>query len=233
MAGGLHIEMTAFKIIGNLIDESGWTTAIFKAGVASSGVADSLLKATHVTRTRHAHQITADSLSILQHDVNERYKETLLVGENVLDFTDWCGKMRAEQPQFKYWSFVLEMELIIFQIIESIRTGNFLSYRESLSMFIPWVFSFDHINYARWLSVHIRDMFSLSETHPVIYKEFVAGTFVAHKTNRPFFAMALDQAHEQANVNVKGDGGAVGLTENPNALQRWMVAGQEMSRMVA
>ena len=154
----------------------------------------------------------------------------MLVGENVLD---WCGKMRAEQPQFKYWSVVLEMELILFQIIEPIRTGNFLSYRESLSMFIPWVFSFDHINCARWLSVHIRDMFSLSETHPVIYKEFVAGTFVAHKTNRPFFAMALDQAHEQANVNVKGDGGAVGLTENPNALQRWMVAGQEMSRMVA
>jgi len=101
------------------------------------------------------------------------------VGENVLEFTDWCGKMRAEQPQFKYWAVVLEMELNIFQIIESIRTGHFLSYRESLSMFIPWVFSFDHINYARWLSVHIRDMFSLSETHPVIYKGCVAGRFVA------------------------------------------------------
>ena len=95
-------------------------------------------------------------------------------------------------------------------------------------MFIPWVFSFDHLNYARWLSVHIRDMFSLSETQPVIYKEFVAGSFVAHKTNRPFSAMALDQAHEQANV--KGDGGAVRLTYNPNALQRWMVAGPEMSK---
>ena len=162
------------------LDERGCTTVIVNAGIATSGVADSLLKATHVTRTRHAHQITAASLSILQHDAYERYKETLLMGENVLDFTDWCVKMRAEQPQFKYWSVVLEMELIIFQIIESIRTGNFLSYRESLSMFIPWVFSFDHINYARWLSVHIRDMFSLSETHPVIYKEFVAGRFVAH-----------------------------------------------------
>ena len=75
-------------------------------------------------------------------------------------------------------------------------------------------------------------MFSLSETHPVIYKEFVAGRFVAHKTNRPLSAMVLDQAHEQSNANVKGDGGAVGLTDNPNALQRWMVAGPEMSRMV-
>ena len=88
MAGGLHIEMTAFKVIGNWLDESGWTTAIFNAGIATSGVADSLLKAAHVTRTRHAHQITAVSLSILQHDAYERYKDTLLVGENVLEFTD-------------------------------------------------------------------------------------------------------------------------------------------------
>ena len=128
IAGGLHIEMTAFKVIGDWLDGSGWTTAIFNAGIATSGVADSMLKATHVTRTRHAHQITAAALSIMQHDAYDRYKETLLAGENLLNFTDWCGKMTAEQPQFKYWSVVLEIELCIFQIIESIRTGNFLSY---------------------------------------------------------------------------------------------------------
>ena len=147
-----------------------------------------------------------------------------------MNFADWCGKMTREQPQFRYWSIVLEIELCIFHIIESIRTGNFLSYRELLAMFIPWVFSFDHINYARWFSVHIRDMYSLPELHPAIYQEFVAGRFVAHKTNRPFSAMALDQAHK---ANVKSDGWAVGLTDNPNALQRWMVAGPEISRMVA
>ena len=150
-----------------------------------------------MTRTRHAHQITAASLSILQHDAYERYKETLLMGENVLDFTDWCGKMRAEQPQFK-------MELIIFQIIESIKTGNFLSYRESLSMFIPWVFSF---NQKRTQS----------------YTKSLLQEGLLHKTNHPFSAMALDQAHEQANANVKSDGGAVGLTNNPKArkCQEW------------
>ena len=60
--------------------------------------------------------------------------------------------------------------------------------------------------------------------------EFIAEKFVAHKTNRSF---SFDQAHEQANAIVKGDGGAVGLTENPNALQRWMFGGPEISRMVA
>ena len=42
MAGGLHIEMTAFKVIGNWLDESSWTTAVFNAGIATSGVADSV-----------------------------------------------------------------------------------------------------------------------------------------------------------------------------------------------
>ena len=45
--------------------------------------------------------------------------------------------------------------------------------------------------------------------------------------------MALDQAHEQNNGAVKSDGGAVGLTQNPQALRRWMVAGPEVVRMTA
>jgi len=34
------------------------------------------------------------------------------------------------------------------------------------------------------------------------------------------------------NALVKGQGRAVGLTENPATLRRWMVAGPELSRMV-
>ena len=32
---------------------------------------------------------------------------------------------------------------------------------------------------------------------------------------------------------IKGDGGVIGLTEDPSALRRWMVAGPEVSRLVA
>ena len=39
-------------------------------------------------------------------------------------------------------------------------------------------------------------------------------------------------AHEQGYANVKGEGGAVGLTDNPSALRRWMVAGPDFSRMI-
>jgi len=41
----------------------------------------------------------------------------------------------------------------------------------------------------------------------------------------------MDQAHKQNNACVKGDVDAVGLTDNPSELRRWMVAGPEVARV--
>ena len=66
MFGGLHIEMAMWKMYGDYLEGSGWTNALTQAGIATSGTADSFLKATHVTRTRHAHQVTTLALTKLQ-----------------------------------------------------------------------------------------------------------------------------------------------------------------------
>ena len=57
MMGGLHREMLIFNILGDLLESSGWTTIVNKAGITTSGWAESLLKAIHVT-----HQVTAATL---------------------------------------------------------------------------------------------------------------------------------------------------------------------------
>lgn len=80
--------------------------------------------------------------------------------------------------------------------------------------------------------MHIRDMMQLSKKHPAILAEFEAGKFTVHKTRNKFSAMAIDQCHEQNNAIIKQSGGAIGLTTNPSALRRWMVAGPEVSRIV-
>ena len=82
------------------------------------------------------------------------------------------------------------------------------------------------------MSVHIRDMNLLSSTHPDIHQEFTNGSFVVHKTEMVFSSIPLDYAHEQVNAQVKGESGAVGLTENPAALRRWMIAGPEVARII-
>ena len=138
-----------------------------------------------------------------------------------------------ESPQFQFWHLVLDMELIIFILIRSFREGNFTLYHEALSGLIPYFFANNNVNYARWLPVHLKDMMSLEQQHPEVAREFHKGNFVTHKSRREFSAIAIDQAHEQNNALIKGDGGAVGLTEDPGALWRWMVAGPELSRLIA
>ena len=64
MLGGPHVEKALWYSVGDLAF-SGWTEALTEADVATSGTADSFLKASHITRTRHAHQVTA-STSIFQ-----------------------------------------------------------------------------------------------------------------------------------------------------------------------
>ena len=75
-------------------------------------------------------------------------------------------------------------------------------------------------------------MVTLAEKHPAVYQEFLHGNFTVNKTGRAFSSIAIDQAHEQNNACVKGDRGAVGLTQNPTALRRWMVSGPEMARLI-
>eukprot|EP00794_Sanderia_malayensis_P001481 gene1481-1638_t len=232
MMGGLHIEIAAFKALGKWLNGSGWVEALINASVASSGVADSFLSASHITRTRRAHQITAAALHIL---MKKAYDECSKSNENnstVEPFGDWKDERMKKCPQFLYWATVLEFELLCLKLVKAFREGNFSLYLQAIHDLLPWMFALDCFNYSRWLSVHYRDMSELLLKHPDLFKEFENGSFVAHKTKRLFSAIALDQAHEQVNAIVKGEGGAIGLTENPAALRRWMVGGPELARMV-
>ena len=60
--GGLYIEMACFKVLGDILRDSGWTHSLIEANIATSGIADSFLVCSNVPRTRHTHQITACAL---------------------------------------------------------------------------------------------------------------------------------------------------------------------------
>ena len=60
-------------------------------------------------------------------------------------------------------------------------------------------------------------MAELANKHPDVFTEFSNGHFTVQKTKRMFSAIPLDQAHEQNNAYVKGNGGAIGLTDNATA----------------
>ena len=65
-----------------------------------------------------------------------------------------------------------------------------------------------------------RDTLSLEHKHPGVFQEFQSDKFVVFKSSRTFSAIAIDQAHEQANNVIKVEGGAIGVTEDPSARRR-------------
>ena len=52
MLGELHIEMTAYKVLGKWMNGSGWTEVLSTAGVATQGVADSFITASHQNKNK-------------------------------------------------------------------------------------------------------------------------------------------------------------------------------------
>ena len=103
MFGGLHIEMAALKTIGDWLDNSGWAQALVQTEIVTAGMADSLLKATHVMRTRRAHQITVAALHIQQHRAYDQYSLSCLK-ENLtqMSFEAWHDERKPNCPQLHY-----------------------------------------------------------------------------------------------------------------------------------
>ncbi len=141
MFGGLHIEMAVLRALGTWLEDSGWTAALVQADVSTSGTADSYIKATHVTKSRHAHQVTAASLSILK---TGRFKHTpslcLKVTTNLI-LMHWEKESADKFPQFKYWILTLNLQILLLVFVRAQRDGNFDLYLETLNKLAPWFFA--------------------------------------------------------------------------------------------
>ena len=186
MMGGLYLEMAVWNTLGDVLEDSGWTTALTEAEVASSGTADSFLKVAHLTRTRHALQITLLTLNKLQ-------KEAFSQSESNELEVEWRNNMCQKSPTFMFWDFILRYESLILIFVRAHREKNFSLYVEALEKLTPLFFALDHVNYSRWVPVHIRDMKSLPGSIRDQFKN--QGHWVLSKTNNKFSTIPIDQAH--------------------------------------
>ena len=69
--------------------------------------------------------------------------------------------------------------------------AHFNLYLDALEDLVPWFLSLDHINYARWIPVHIRDMKYLPDSIKDEFQRF----WVVQKTSNAFSCIPIDQAH--------------------------------------
>lgn len=88
------------------------------------------------------------TLEKLQHEAWES-----MTSQEGLSFESWKKVMISRTPTFRYWNIILQV--LIF--IRAHRQKMFVK----LEALVPWFFALDHVNYARWIPIHIRGMKAL------------------------------------------------------------------------
>ena len=108
------MEMALWTAIGKLLGNSGWNTLLAEADVTTAGIAESLLHASHLKRTRLAHEISLVAFSKFK---SEAYDST----DKSLSEQDWEQEMNATSPTFFYWNMILSLQKKVFTMIRSFR----------------------------------------------------------------------------------------------------------------
>ena len=179
---------------------------LVKGIVTTLGNAASLLKALYVSRNRHGHaEVTAAALYVLMYKAYNAYTEGVDQGEEPKSFSDWRKQAELESPQFHSWSLTLYLKLTTLIFVQSLSEEHFELYMNACQSLSPWYFFFRQHHYARWLSVHIRDMECIETEIPAIAAEFKNSNFEVNKTSRAFSLLPVDQAHEQNSKISKGN----------------------------
>ena len=113
---------------------------------------------------------------------------------------------------------------MLLRYIRAERVGNWDLHLSSVVEMTPYMFAYDHTNYAKSRSVYLCDMRLLPISAPSVLMEFEAGSHSVNRSANPFNMVWTDMALEQSeNKDTKTLGGIVGFSTNPEAVNRWFL----------
>jgi hypothetical protein len=101
MLGGLHTEMAAWRMLGHRLSGAGWIQYLVQAGIATTGVSESVLCAANVKRTRYAHNVTASALYCHLSRLYRKFCDDH-PDELVPSFGQWWDSAEKSSVQFCY-----------------------------------------------------------------------------------------------------------------------------------
>ena len=118
---------------------------------------------------------------------------------------------------------------MVLTFTRSICDRNIQLYTNILEKLVPLFFALDSIHYVRWCSIHIRDLKNLPES----IQQKLEGLWTVTRSDHNFSSIAIDQAHEQTNKQLKGDGGAIGLFHDCQSLTQFLIVMPELARILS
>lgn len=80
-------------------------------------------------------------------------------------------------PLSEFWMSYIDMIELLLHMIRASREGNWELHLSCVRQMLPWCFSYDAINYARYMSAYYSDMTSLPDEHPEVHEFMRNGGF--------------------------------------------------------
>ena len=143
-------------------------------------------------------------------------------------------RSRSVSDTFAYWDDFISMVEILLRFVRGERDGIWDLHLGALSDMLPYFFAYDHINYARWVTIYYSDMKSLAQTAPEVYDEFVAGNHLIKRAAGSFNQVWTDLALEQSiNRDSKTKGGLIGSTRSDLTMNKWLLTSHFRADIVA
>ena len=199
--------------------------------VAGTGLDDTAVLQTDTVDVNHIHKARY-SVQLFIASIYTCLKKAHKTSNSVLPLFSCAQERSSSSRMFKYWMLNMKFQINYLVFIRSMREDNFKLFVKILMLLIKWFFIFDHCNYIRWLSVHIRDLLSLPVTCPQLYQEFKRGNFVVQISSREFSRIHYDQAREQSNKTIKSIKGPIDFVDRASdeLQRRWEIAGLKIAK---
>ena len=198
----------------------------------------------HINRGTEAHLILTSALLALKFSSGTMERaEELAVQELAKDGRlDSCKKfleilapklqiLRSagsdDSPLSKFSMTYVKMVLLLLNYTRPVRTGDWALHLKTLEEFGPFFFALNRSSYARFVPVYVAMMQDLRLKNPRAWT-YLEKHWVVRKSLVSFTSLGCDHALEQVNRALKGDGGLVGITNNPSTRTKFFLIQDEL-----
>lgn len=162
------------------------------------------------------------------HQANANSMQTLTQTNFMKRLQDWEAQKSHNAMFHSLMNYLHRVEAILYFISAS-RNGDLHLHLQAGEALSKLFFAMDRIKYKRLWPRYLADMKELKTKHPDTWRELEEGSISVTKSTIPFVSIGADHACEQINRIMKVQGGITGISNNPNARQRFFLTAPELS----
>lgn len=244
--GPFHVELTFFKAIGKVINESGIPRIFVSSELISEGSLSGVISGKHFNRCKKTHIIASLAFKVLHFKTFLQEYERNTENNNDLDITEildlvqhynttddslsklsgFCNKYQSylhdtlNGSNGKTAQFVAHYSYMIdlYLLYEAaLRTSNVDLFIFISHKMCAYFFELNHPNYARYLTRNIDNLANIDSTHPGLTNQLQSGALSIRRTTKNFARNPVDLTLEQT-INANAANKLTGISAFTNSI---------------